>query len=39
VHCDPSSPEPELDYTFGYGSVRFVVLNAFDDWTSSSRRA
>jgi predicted phosphodiesterase len=39
VHCDPSSPAPELDYTFGYGSVRFVVLNAFDDWTSRSRRA
>ena len=39
VHVDATSPAPELDYTFGYGSVRFVVLNAFDDWTSASRRA
>jgi predicted phosphodiesterase len=38
VHCDPASPEPELDYSFGFGAVRFVVLNAFDDWTASARR-
>lgn len=38
VHCDPASPSPELDYPFAYGNVRFVVLNAFDDWTTSARR-
>ncbi len=35
----PGSTAPDVDYVFAYGAVRFVVLNAFEDWTSSTRRA
>lgn len=38
VHCEPDSPEPELDYALAYGNVRFVVANAYDDWTSPVMR-
>lgn len=37
VHVSPDGPSPELDYTFRYGNTRFVLANAYDDWTGDAR--
>lgn len=37
VHVSPDGPSPELDYTFRYGNTRFVLANAYDDWTGEAR--
>lgn len=35
VHCAPSaeSPQPELHYSFSWGNVQLVLVNAYDDFT------
>lgn len=37
VHVAPDGPSPELDYTFRYANVRFVLANAYDDWSGEAR--
>lgn len=37
VRATPDGPSPELDYTFHYGNARFVLANAYDDWSGPAR--
>ncbi len=37
IHVDPTGPTPELDYTFRFANARFVLANAYDDWTGPAR--
>ncbi len=37
VHVAAGGPSPELDYVFRYGGARFVLANAYDDWTGPAR--
>ncbi|MBL8604191.1 MAG: metallophosphoesterase [Myxococcales bacterium] len=37
VHVSPDGPSPELDATFQYGNVRFVLANSYDDWSGPAR--
>lgn len=39
VHCPPTSPRPELDYSLVYGNVRLILANAYDDWRRPAMRA
>lgn len=38
VHCPPTSPRPELDYSLVYGNVRLILANAYDDWRRPAMR-
>ncbi len=37
VHVAPGGPSNELDWVFRYGGVRFVLANAYDDWSGPAR--
>jgi predicted phosphodiesterase len=37
VHVDPTGPAPELDYVFRFANARFILANAYDDWTGPAR--
>ncbi|MBI5518353.1 MAG: metallophosphoesterase [Deltaproteobacteria bacterium] len=37
VHVDPTGPAPELDYVFRFANARFILANAYDDWTGVAR--
>lgn len=37
IHVDPTGPRPELDYAWRYGGARFIIANAYDDWTGEAR--
>ena len=38
VHCDPDSPNPELDYVVRYGNVRLILSNAYENWADAPMR-
>jgi len=39
VHCDPDSPNPELDYVVRYGNVRLILSNAYENWSEGPMRS
>lgn len=37
VHCEPSSPSPEIDTTFSWANVFVVAVNAYDDFSDVTK--
>ncbi len=37
VHCDQSSPSPELNYDFHWANVHVVLVNAYDDFNDPAQ--
>lgn len=38
IHCDPDSPNPELDYSLHYGHIRMILSNAYENWAEAPMR-